>query len=131
MPEVYRIIALSLVIAVLCYYLKSVDSQLFIPALVAGGAVILFYSAAYLSTVFGIFSELAEQTKIDSELLSCVFKITIICYLIEFACSLVEDFGIKSIADKLAVIGKIIVLCLSAPIFKGVFETVVSFLSLL
>ena len=131
MGEIYKIIAIAVVVAVLCYYLKSVGSELFVPALVAGGAVLLFYTGAYLSAALGIFSSLAEVVKIDSELITCVLKITVVCYLIEFACSLIEDFGIKSLADKLLFAGKIIVLCLSAPIIKGMVETLVSFLELI
>lgn len=131
MNDVYRLIAMALIIAVLCFYLKNAESQLFIPALVAGGAVLLFYAGAYLSYALGVFTELTQKAEVNSQLLSAVIKITAVCYLIEFACSLIEDFGIKSISDKLLFVGKIIVLCLSAPIFESLFETVISFLELL
>lgn len=131
MSEIYKIIAIAVVIAILCYYLKSVGSELFVPALISGGVILLFYTAAYLSSAIGIFSSLIESTKINSELIACVLKITVVCYLIEFACSLIEDFGIKSLSDKLLFAGKIIVLCLSAPIIKGMIETFVSFLELI
>lgn len=122
---------MALIIAVLCYYLKSVQSQLYIPALVAGGATLLFYAGTYLYGALGIFAEITQKAEVDTQLLSAVIKITAVCYLIEFACSLIEDFGIKSISDKLLFVGKIIVLCLSAPIFEALFETVISFLELL
>lgn len=131
MSEIYKIIAIAVVIAILCYYLKSVGSELFVPALISGGVILLFYTAAYLSSAIGIFSSLIESTKIDSGLIACVLKITVVCYLIEFACSLIEDFGIKSLSDKLLFAGKIIVLCLSAPIIKGMIEIFVSFLELI
>ena len=54
MGEIYKIIAIAVVVAVLCYYLKSLGSELFVPALVAGGAVLLFYTGAYLSAALGI-----------------------------------------------------------------------------
>lgn len=131
MNDVYRLIAMALIIAVLCYYLKSVQSQLYIPALVAGGATLLFYAGTYLYGALGIFAEITQKAEVDTQLLSAVIKITAVCYLIEFACSLIEDFGIKSISDKLLFVGKIIVLCLSAPIFEALFETVISFLEFL
>lgn len=131
MGEVFKIIAVAVTVAVLCYYLKSTRSELFVPALVAGGVVLLFYAGAYVVSAIEIFSSVTDNLDINSELIASVLKIGAVCYLIEFACSLIEDFGIKSLADKLLFAGKIIVLCLSAPIIKKMIETLVSFLELI
>ncbi len=127
--EIFKIIALALTAATLCAYLKATGSELFMPALVASGVAVVYYGCVCLAPALGIFTELAQKTGMGGDIIGTLIKITAVCYLIEFACGMIEDMGIKSLADKLLFVGKIIVLCMSAPIIAGTFELVVSFLS--
>ena len=51
-----------------------------------------------------------------------------ISYLVEFSASTIEDFGIKSIADKVVFAGKIVILTISAPIIETLISTILSLL---
>ena len=57
------------------------------------------------------------------------FKIIIVAYLVEFAGGMIEDVGLKSIADKLIFSGKVLLLCMSIPIFEFLIEIIYEFLN--
>ena len=70
-----------------------------------------------------------EKTGIDSELFSTVIKVTLVAYLIEFTCGIIDDMGIKSLSEKVSFAGKIILVCMSMPVFSSLFDIIINFLN--
>ena len=126
--EIAKVIALAVVCAILCYHLKSINSELFLPAVLASGIILLSYAIQYLGYAFNSFNELFSKFSFESSLIKQVIKIILIAYLIEFSAGLIEDLGLKGMADKLVFAGKILLLCLSLPIFEFLLDTVSNFL---
>ena len=60
-----------------------------------------------------------------------VLKIVAIGWLVEFAAGIVEDFGSKSIADKLVFAGKVVIFSVSLPIVRTMVSLIGSFLELI
>ena len=52
--EIYKIIAFAIIASILCFYLKSLNSELFIPALIATGIILLIFSLVSASATFSI-----------------------------------------------------------------------------
>lgn len=52
-------------------------------------------------------------------------------YLVEFSAGIVEDFGSKSIADKLVLAGKIIIFTVSIPIIQSLITLIGNILELI
>ena len=126
--DVYKILCIAIVTAILCFYLKSINSDFYILVLLCGGTIILFFSLTYLVTTINIFQSFVQKVQIENSLFTAILKIILISYLIEFALSLIEDIGIKSLADKVSFAGKIILFCMSIPIFECLFELIGQFL---
>ena len=126
--EIYKIITVALITAILCIYLKGINNEFFILTLICGGIIVLTLSLNYLSETFTIFNKLANLSNIDANLFKIVIKVTLVAYLIEFTCNIIDDFGIKSLSDKVAFVGKLLLICMSAPIFLNLIEIVVDFL---
>jgi stage III sporulation protein AD len=82
----------------------------------------------YLSSTFTVINELIELTNIDKQLYLIIFKVTAIGYLVEFASDTVNDFGLKSLADKLTFAGKIIIFTISIPIIYSIINLLVGLL---
>ncbi len=122
-----KIILLALVLAFLCYYLKSINSNLFIPALLASSIFLLGYSLSYLLKLTAFFDEILANLSIDKSIVLLLIKICIIGYVFEFGAGLIDELGIKNLSDKLVFVGKIILLCMSLPIFKILFELLLNF----
>lgn len=127
--DIYKILCIAIIGAILCFYLKSINSEFYILVLLCTGTIILFFSLSYLVTTLSIFQKFLNSINVDQSLFIVVLKIMLVAYLVEFAVSTIEDFGIKSLADKLSFAGKIILFCMSMPIFKCLAEVILQFLS--
>ena len=127
--EIYKIICIALTVAILCFYLKSINSEFFSLTLICGGIIILTLTLTYLNTAFDFFKNLFSKTGANTELFNIIIKVTLVAYLIEFACNLIEDLGIKSLSDKVAFAGKILLICMSAPVFNSLIELITNFLA--
>ncbi len=125
-----RIIGVGLVTAIAAILLRSTKPELSFAVTVAGCVIILIFSLDILWSTFGIFEQIGEQTGIDNALIRIVLKIIAIGYLVEFAAGVVEDFGSKSVADKLVFAGKVIIFTVSVPIVQTLVSLVGSFLEL-
>ena len=91
----------------------------------------LIFAFELLADTFGIFSEIGALTGIDASLVTVVLKIVAIGWLVEFAAGIVEDFGSKSIADKLVFAGKVVIFSVSLPIVRTMVSLIGSFLELI
>lgn len=126
--EIFKIVAVGVISAILIVYLKSVNSDLVMPLTVCCGIVLLFFTIEYVHDFLKIFQNITSISGIDGSILKIILKIVAISYLIEFSTTLIEDFGLKSIADKVVFAGKILILTLSAPIIENLISTVVGLL---
>lgn len=128
--ELARILGVGLVTAVAALLLRSSKPELSFAVTIAGSVVILLLALEPAAEAFGIFAELGARTGIDSELIKVIVKIVAIGYLVEFSAGVVEDFGSKSIADKLVLAGKVIIFAVSLPIIKSLLTLIDGFLEL-
>lgn len=119
-----KLILMALICAVIIIYLKNINSELALLASIGAGIIILFSTLSYLSQTFQLITKLVELSGIDKEFYSIIFKITSIGYLIEFGASTLQDFGLKSLSDKLIFAGKIIILSISMPIIYALFNLI-------
>lgn len=125
---IYKIIAVAIITAFLCIYLKNIQSEFFLPALICGGVTLLLFSVDYIAQLLQQLKSFENSITFDLELVRVAVKITVVSYLIEFACSVIEDAGIKSLSDKLAFLGRIVLLCMSLPVFSMLLDMISGFL---
>ena len=128
--ELVRIIGVGLVTAIAALLLKGTKPELAFAVTIAGAVIVLIFSLDLLAATFGIFAEIGEKTGIDSALIRIIIKIVAIGYLVEFAAGVVEDFGSKSIADKLIFAGKVVIFSASVPVIRTMVSLIGSFLEL-
>lgn len=119
-----KIVAITLVFACLIVYLRSVNSEFVLLATVAAGIVIIFYALQYMSSFLTFFNDIIEKTGVNKELFIVIFKIISIAYLVEFGVDILVDFGLKSLADKLSLVGKLTIFTVSLPIIYAVLNLI-------
>lgn len=117
-----KIVLIAMVSASLILYLRSVNSELALLATIGSGIIIVFFSLNYLTNVFEFINKIIGMSGIAPELYEIIFKITAIGYLIEFSADTIQDFGLKSLSDKLVFVGKVVIFCMSMPIIYAVFN---------
>ena len=126
-----KIIGVGLVTAIAALILKSSKPELAFAVTIAGGVIILIFALDMLGASLRIFTDIAEKTGIDQSLVKIILKIVAIGYLVEFSAGIVEDFGSKSIADKLVLAGKTIIFTVSIPIIQSLITLIGNILELI
>ena len=129
--ELAKIIGVGLVTAIAALILKSSKPELAFAVTIAGGVIILIFALDMLGASLRIFTDIAEKAGIDQSLVKIILKIVAIGYLVEFSAGIVEDFGSKSIADKLVLAGKIIIFTVSIPIIQSLITLIGNILELI
>ncbi len=124
-------IGVGLVTAIAAILLRGSKPELSFAVTVAGCVIILIFSVDLFAETFSVFAEIGEKTGIDQSLIKIILKIVAVGYLVEFAAGIIEDFGSKSIADKLVFAGKVVIFSVSLPIIRSMIGLISAFLELM
>ncbi len=122
--EIVKIVCIGVIGAIVYVYLKSNGSELAGLSVIATGILLIISTVSYLISVVGIFSNIASNSGISSDLFILIIKIIAISYLADFTSSLCDDLGVKSIGDKVAFASKLIIFTLSAPVIFNLFNVI-------
>lgn len=114
--DVVKIVIIGLLFAVIIVYLQSINKELALIATIAAGITLLISILSSLKEIFSLYSQIASTANFGDETVKLIIKITIICYLVEFAVGIIEDFGLKTLADKVSLAGRIIIILTALPI---------------
>lgn len=126
--DLIKIIGIGFITVILTIILKEYKKDFAIYTILIGGALILYFSFETLADVVNFLKELSSKGKIDNSFISLLLKITGISILSEFAVSICKDCGEASIASKIDLGGKILVISLSIPVIGNALEQLLSLL---
>ena len=110
--DIFQIIAIAVVGAVLSVTIKSYRPELAILIGVATGILVLFFTVDSLSQMFAAFEEIMAKSGIDMRYFKLVIKIIGVAYMTQFASELLKDCGEGAIALKVEFAGKVCVMFL-------------------
>lgn len=130
MTEISKIIGVAFITTFASIILKQTKPELSFAVTVTGVIVILLFIVEALQNTLSVFSSIASVTGIENGLLKILIKIVGVGYLTEFASGVLQDFGGNSLADKVALGGKITIVLLSLPVIEGLLNMIKGFLQL-
>ena len=126
--DIIRIIGIALVTTFAVLVLKPTRPDIASVLGIAGGIIILFIFVDALSGVVANISAIVNRTGVKSIVWSALLKIIGIGYLTEFAAGVCVDAGNTSMAQKVILGGKVIILVLALPIVNNLIEIVAGLL---
>ena len=129
--EIFQLVGVAFVTAVAAILLKATKPELALAVTIAGSIVLLLFVFDLLQGSFSVFRKIAEMTGVEVSLVKLVLKMIGVGYLVEFSAGILSDFGQNSLADKLVLCGKIVILVLAVPILESVLSLVVKLLGLI
>lgn len=92
------------------------------------GLVIFLSLIGKISDVLQVLTTLAQKAKVNTLFLETILKIIGIAYIAEFGAQVTRDAGQGSIASKIELAGKILIMVMAIPIITMIIETVVQIL---
>ena len=121
-----QLVGIAMVSTILCIVIKKDRPEMANFVALTAGIIILLSVVMKLSFIVDGIQSLADKVNIPSMYISLIIKLIGICYIIEFAISLCNDCGEKSIASKLEFGVKIIIMTMSFPILLSIVDTIIS-----
>lgn len=126
--EIGKFIGIAILICVIVVILKQVKPELSLFALIIGSIILLLYVLTSFTSVIQSFNQIVTKTGVNSQLFTIIVKIVGVGYLVEFTADICKDSGNVSIADKVLLGGKIIILLLAIPIITNLFDVILELL---
>lgn len=103
---------------------RSARPELGLQVGVATGAVILLFALEEIAGAYTELNELVADFGLPGEYFAAMLKITGIVYLMQFASDVCRDAGENAIAGKTELAGRAMILGVSIPVVKAVFELI-------
>lgn len=128
MDSLYKIISIAVITCIACLIIKPIRNDFAILISIVGGVIVLFYTVSYLSQIFDVFTEIFNISGINSSIYSIILKIIGIGYLTEFTAGICNDTGNSSLADKVLLGGKVVILVMAIPIVTSILDIVMEML---
>ncbi|MBD0380728.1 stage III sporulation protein AD [Paenibacillus sedimenti] len=126
--EIIQIVGLGLIVTILSLIIKE-QKPIFAFLLAAfTGVMIFLFLIGKISSVIQVLEDLAQKSNINMVFLKTILKIIGVAYIAEFGAQIVRDAGQESIASKIELSGKILIMVMAIPIITVIIETVVKLL---
>jgi stage III sporulation protein AD len=126
--EMIQVVGLGLIATFLILLLKE-QKPIFASLLATFVGVIIFISlAGKIAEVIGVLQTLATQAQVNHLFLETILKIIGIAYIAEFGAQVTRDAGQGSIASKIELTGKVLIMVMALPIITTIISTVLKIL---
>ena len=126
--DITKVIGIAFISVIIIIILKQSKPEFAIHASIIAGIIILSMMMGYLEKIIDLIKTISSKANINSQFLEIILKITAIAILSEFSVSICKDSGENSIASKVDLSGKIIIITLSIPIINALLSTVLKIL---
>jgi len=116
--DILKILGIALAVTVLSAILKNYRPEFSVSVIVVFGTLFLLYICKSAENVFEGIRDICDGAGIKTIYLEIMFKVIGVSYMCEFISSVCRDAGESSIAVKVDVAGKLIILSASLPVFR-------------
>lgn len=122
--NIIQILGIALVATLLSVMLKKYRPEFSVGIVVVFGAIFLLYICNSAETVFEGIRNICSSTGVEVIYIEIMFKVIGISYICESISSICKDAGENSVAIKIDIAGKLIILSASLPVFKELINVI-------
>lgn len=122
--DIFKIIGVGIITAISALIVKQIKPEVSIVVGMAGGIVMILMLVDAFSSIISSFSLLMNKSGLTSGIFSTVLKIIGVGYITEFSANLCVDAGSTSVANKILLGGKIIIMTIAIPIITNIIEII-------
>lgn len=117
--EVIKIVGISIFAVIMIIVLKNYRPEMALVLAIVTGIGIMLFAIYKLSSVINVLNDLVTKSGINKDFLLIIIKVIGIAYIVEFGKNICIDAGQSSIATKLEMAGKIIIVVLTVPLITS------------
>ncbi|MFJ7975106.1 stage III sporulation protein AD [Peribacillus sp. JNUCC 23] len=123
--EILKIVGISLIATFLALIVKEQKPNFAFLLVVFTGCAIFLVLVDKIYEIITMLEKLAVNANVNMVYLETILKIIGIAYIAEFAAQITKDAGLGSIASKIELSGKILILAMAIPILTVIIETII------
>ena len=124
MELVIKIIGVGLIALIAIIILKQYRPEFALYISIIAGVIILYMIIDKLGSIINLLQTISDRAGVSSQFLVLLLKITGIAFLAEFAINICKDCGEGSIASKIEIGSKIVIVSMSIPIISNLMEVI-------
>lgn len=124
--EILQIAGLGIIATILTITIKKDKPEISLQISIVTGLIIFLFIVSKLGYVVKVLNDLASKVNIDFVYMSVILKVVGIAYITEFASQISRDAGEGSIAEKIELAGKVIIMVISIPIVMALLDMVIN-----
>lgn len=128
MEDMFKILGVGFITLIITIILKEYRKDFAIYSVLIGGAIIIFYSLDTINSILEFIEDISKNSNYNNIFVDLLLKITGIAILTEYAVSICKDSGENSIANKIDLGGKIVIISLSIPVISTTIESLTKLL---
>lgn len=126
--EIIKIVGIGVVATVLIVVLKNTRPEFALYISLVTGIIIFSMILGELSYVIQTLNTLARKANIEFTYFSTILKIIGMAYVVEFGAQISRDAGEDSIAMKIELGGKVLIMVLAIPILLALMDLILKIL---
>lgn len=123
--DIMRIVAVGIVAAVLAVLLREERPEIAVMVSIVTGLVIFVFIISKLNSVIIVLKYFAGKANIDVLYFSTILKVIAIAYITEFGAQICRDAGEGSIASKIELAGKVLIMVIAIPILAALMDIMI------
>ncbi len=123
--DILQIVCIGIIAVILSVTIKQQKPEIALQVSIATGLLIFILIVVKLSAVIEFIKTFSRKADIDPTYITILLKIVGIAYIAEFGAEVCKDAGESSIASKIELAGKVIIVILAVPIISSLLDLVV------
>ena len=124
MDYIIKIIGIGFVALISIIVIKQYKPEFAVYISIISGVIIIYMIIGELEKIINLLKSVSEKSGINTKFLSLLLKITGIAILTEFAISICRDSGESSIASKIEIGSKVVIISMSIPVISSLLEVI-------
>lgn len=117
--EVLKIVGIGIFSVVIIIILKEQKPEMALLLSIATGVLIMLFVIYKISDVASILNNLISKSGVNRDFIYIIIKVVGIAYIVEFGKNICMDAGQSSIATKIEMAGKVIIVVLTLPLISS------------
>ena len=126
MDETIKIIGIGLLALTLIIIIKQYRPEFALYISLIAGTFILILAMDKFTNIINLLKQICNESGLNTKFLGILLKMTGIAFLAEFAISICKDAGETSLANKVELGSKAIVISMSIPIIHNLLEVILN-----
>lgn len=126
--DIAKIVGIGLLAGMLINLLRQYKPELAVQLSIATGAMLFLLMISRIMQVVDVLQVLGSKAHIEMAHMGTVLKIIGIAYVADFGSQVLQDAGEKSVAAKVEMAGKVLIMLLAVPIVLAIMEAVLKLL---